>query len=115
MQRGHIVAAGTPLRIKSKYGKGYRLTLTSPENPLVTQPPVNSATLESSAAGEIVWRIEDASDLGNVVLWAEEKEHGTQLRERNDEGTSIDENIRLEAWEISMPSLEDVLLERQLF
>src|SRR5437773_2735661 len=115
MQKGHIVAAGTPLHIKAKYGKGYRLTLTSSEEPQATKPPVISATLESSAAGQIVWRIEDSKDLVSAVRWADEKERETQLREGRQEGRSDDEFVRIEAWEISMPTLEDVLLERNLF
>ena len=114
MQKGNIVSAGTPLRLKSKYGKGYRLTLTSSQEPLTTKPPVESAILESSAADQIVWRIEDAGDLGNVVRWADEKENETELRRRKAEVSSTQE-VHIQAWEISMPSLEDVLLEKKLF
>jgi hypothetical protein len=108
MQKGHIVAAGTPLRLKSKYGKGYRLTLTSAGEPLATKPPVESAVLESSAADQIIWRIEDAGDLSDVVLWADKKEHETGLIRGS-------ESANIQAWGISMPSLEDVLLEKKLF
>lgn len=113
MQKGNIVSAGTPLRLKSKYGKGYRLTLTSSQEPL-TKPPVESAILESSAADQIVWRIEDAGDLGNVVRWADGKENESELRRRKAEFSSSQE-VHIQAWEISMPSLEDVLLEKKLF
>jgi ABC-type multidrug transport system ATPase subunit len=114
MQNGKIVAAGTPLRLKSKYGRGYRLTLTSPSDPTSTKPPVNSASLESSAAGQIIWHIGDAADLGPVVRWADEMEQRTHLRERRKEDT-IDDGTAVEAWEINMPTLEDVLLEKKLF
>src|SRR5579859_5124729 len=80
MQKGEIVAAGTPLRLKAKYGAGYRLSLTSTSAPENTRPPVESAKFESSAAGEIIWRIEDAGDLGKVVRWADEMEHETRRR-----------------------------------
>ena len=116
MQKGDIVAAGTPLRLKAKYGAGYRLSLTSTTTPESTRPPVQSAKLESSAAGEIIWRIEDAGDLGKVVKWADEMEHETRKRKASkttEEGKSDD--IRIQGWEISMPTLEEVLLEKKLF
>jgi ABC-type multidrug transport system ATPase subunit len=113
MQKGEIVAAGTPLRLKAKYGAGYRLTLISSTSPTKTRPPVTSATLESSAAGEIIWRIEDAKDLGNVVRWADEMEQETRRRRKNGEGKM--EDISVQGWEISMPTLEEVLLEKKLF
>jgi ABC-type multidrug transport system ATPase subunit len=123
MQKGEIVAAGTPLRLKAKYGAGYRLSLTSTSVPEKTRPPVGSATFESSAAGEIIWRIEDAGDLGKVVRWADEMEHETRRRgggvksmEGEDEGEvgKVDD-VRIQGWEISMPTLEEVLLEKKLF
>lgn len=121
MQKGEIVAAGTPLQLKSKYGAGYRLSLTSTSIPENTRPPVDSAKLESSAAGEIIWRIENAGDLGKVVRWADEMEHETRRRcchtdieEAKTEGGKVD-NVRVQGWEISMPSLEEVLLEKKLF
>jgi hypothetical protein len=113
MQNGEIVAAGTPLRLKAKYGAGYRLSLTSTSLPEKTRPPVDSAKLESSAAGEIIWRIENAVDLGKVVQWADEREHETRRRGRNGEGKV--EDVRVQGWEISMPTLEEVLLEKKLF
>lgn len=123
MQKGEIVAAGTPPRLKAKYGAGYRLSLTSTSVPEKTRPPVGSATFESSAAGEIIWRIEDAGDLGRVVRWADEMEHETRRRgggvtskEGEDEGEvgKVDD-VRIQGWEISMPTLEEVLLEKKLF
>lgn len=113
MQKGHIVAAGTPLRLKSKYGKGYRLTLTSLSQPLQTKPPSDSASLESCAAGEIVWRIENVGELGGVVRWAEEMERGSQSQDQSE--ITIDNEAQIQGWEISMPTLEDVLLEKKLF
>lgn len=113
MQKGEIVAAGTPLRLKSKYGAGYRLSLTSSSIPENTRPPVDSAKFESSAAGEIIWRIEIAGDLGNVVRWADEMEHETRKRGKKSERKQ--EDVRIQGWEISMPSLEEVLLEKKLF
>jgi len=110
MQKGEIVAAGTPLRLKAKYGAGYRLSLTSSSPPETTRPPVDSAKLESSAAGEIIWRIEDAADLGKVVRWADEMEQETRRRV-----TRKEEDIKVQGWEISMPTLEEVLLEKKLF
>jgi ABC-type multidrug transport system ATPase subunit len=118
MQKGEIVAAGTPLRLKSKYGAGYRLSLTSNTPPEKTRPPVPSAKLESSAAGEIIWRIEDAGDLGKVVRWADDMEHATRRRQTPvEKGTTRDkrEEVRIQGWEISMPTLEEVLLEKKLF
>jgi ABC-type multidrug transport system ATPase subunit len=114
MQKGDIVAAGTPLRLKSKYGKGYRLTLASVEESLATKPPIGSAVLESSAAGQVVWRIEEARDLIDVARWVYEKEQETQMRQRKEE-VSAEETINIQGWEISMPTLEDVLLEKNLF
>lgn len=121
MQKGEIVAAGTPLQLKSKYGAGYRLSLTSTSIPENTRPPVDSAKLESSAAGEIIWRIENAGDLGKVVRWADEMEHETRRRrchtnieEAKIEGGKVDD-VRVQGWEISMPTLEEVLLEKKLF
>ena len=111
MKGGEIVAAGTPLRLKSKYGDGYRLSLTSTSIPESTRPPVDSAKLESSAAGEIIWRIENAGDLGDVVRWADEKECETRT---NNRGEQVD-GIRIQGWEITMPTLEDVLLEKKMF
>jgi ABC-type multidrug transport system ATPase subunit len=113
MQNGEIVAAGTPLRLKSKYGAGYRLSLSSTSPPEKTRPPVDSAKFESSAAGEIIWRIENAVDLGKVVQWADERELETRRRGRNGEGRV--EDVRVQGWEISMPTLEEVLLEKKLF
>jgi ABC-type multidrug transport system ATPase subunit len=113
MQKGEILAAGTPLRLKAKYGAGYRLSLTSSTDPEKTRPPVPSAKLESSAAGEIIWRIEDAADLGKVVRWADEMEHET--RRRRTGGEDKVEDVRVQGWEISMPTLEEVLLEKKLF
>jgi len=113
MQKGEIVAAGTPLRLKAKYGAGYRLSLTSPTSPEKTRPPVESAKFESSAAGEIIWRIENAADLGKVVRWADEMEHDTRRRGRGREGKA--EEVRVQGWEISMPTLEEVLLEKKMF
>jgi hypothetical protein len=126
MQKGEIVAAGTPLRLKAKYGAGYRLSLTSPSPPESTRPPVPSAKFESSAAGEIIWRIESAGDLGRVVRWADDLEHQTRRRRRT--GTNPEEediqmtndvdsgqNVVIQGWEISMPTLEEVLLEKKLF
>jgi ABC-type multidrug transport system ATPase subunit len=128
MQKGEIVAAGTPLRLKAKYGAGYRLSLTSTSSPEKTRPPVGSAKFESSAAGEIIWRIEDAGDLGKVVRWADEMEHETRRRgtsrggyKSTERGDSIKgefgvaEDVRIQGWEISMPTLEEVLLEKKLF
>jgi len=123
MQKGEIVAAGTPLRLKSKYGAGYRLSLSSTSNPENTRPPVDSAKFESSAAGEIIWRIENAGDLGKVVRWADEMEHETRRRggknnNRNDggrEGEIGEQVVKIQGWEISMPTLEEVLLEKKLF
>ena len=112
MQKGDIVAAGTPLRLKAKYGAGYRLSLTSPTIPEKTRPPVASAKLESSAAGEIIWRIEDAGDLGRVVRWADDVEHATRKRNGDENGKG---EVRIQGWEISMPTLEEVLLEKKLF
>jgi ABC-type multidrug transport system ATPase subunit len=108
MQKGEIVAAGTPLRLKSKYGAGYRLSLTSSSIPENTRPPVESAKLESSAAGEVIWRIENAADLGKVVRWADEVEHETRKMGENNEGKP--KEVRIQGWEISMPTLEEVLL-----
>jgi ABC-type multidrug transport system ATPase subunit len=113
MHKGDIVAAGTPLRLKAKYGAGYRLTLTSSTSPTKTRPPVTSAKLESSAAGEIIWRIEDAKDLGNVVRWADEMEQETRRKGKSGEGNT--EDVKVQGWEISMPTLEEVLLEKKLF
>jgi len=113
MQKGEIVAAGTPLRLKAKYGAGYRLSLTSSSAPETTRPPVESAKLESSAAGEHIWRIEDAADLGKVVRWADAMEHETRRRVKLNEVR--DEDIKIQGWEISMPTLEEVLLEKKLF
>lgn len=125
MQKGEIVAAGTPLRLKAKYGAGYRLSLSSTSVPEKTRPPVGSAKLESSAAGEVIWRIEDAGDLGRVVRWADEMEHETRRRgervgkgvERDLSGELVEEggDVRIQGWEISMPTLEEVLLEKKLF
>jgi ABC-type multidrug transport system ATPase subunit len=121
MQKGEIVAAGTPLRLKSKYGAGYRLSLSSTSNLENTRPPVDSAKFESSAAGEIIWRIENAGDLGKVVRWADEMEHKTRRRgaksKRNDseEGKIGEDGVNVQGWEISMPTLEEVLLEKKLF
>lgn len=114
MQKGEIVAAGTPLRLKAKYGAGYRLSLTSSSPPETTRPPVDSAKLESSAAGEIIWRIEDAADLGKVVRWADEMEHETRRRVTRKDIVK-EEDIQVQGWEISMPTLEEVLLEKKLF
>lgn len=113
MQKGEIVAAGTPLRLKAKYGAGYRLSLTSSSAPETTRPPVDSAKLESSAAGEIIWRIEDAADLGKVVRWADAMEHETRRRVKVK--AEKEEDIKIQGWEISMPTLEEVLLEKKLF
>lgn len=113
MQKGEIVAAGTPLRLKAKYGAGYRLSLTSSSAPETTRPPVDSAKLESSAAGEIIWRIEDAADLGKVVRWADSMEHETRRRVKVK--AEKQEDIKIQGWEISMPTLEEVLLEKKLF
>ena len=113
MQKGQIVAAGTSLRLKSKYGKGYRLILTSPEEPQATKPPAASAVLESAAADQIIWRIEDAAELANVVRWADVTKE-QNLRQRRNEATDSDQ-LAIKAWEISMPTLEDVLLEKRLF
>lgn len=113
MQNGEIVAAGTPLRLKAKYGAGYRLSMSSSSPPEMTRPPVDSAKLESSAAGEVIWRIEDAADLGKVVKWADGLEHETQRRTKSDEGKAVELNVY--GWEISMPTLEEVLLEKKLF
>jgi hypothetical protein len=110
MQKGEIVAAGTPLRLKAKYGDGYRLSLTSPSLAENTRPPVSSAIFESCAAGEIVWRIEDAGELASVVRWADEMEKTTRKR-----GKKEVEDIQIHGWEISMPTLEEVLLEKKLF
>ena len=118
MQKGEIVAAGTPLRLKAKYGAGYRLSLTSTStSPESIRPPVPSATFESSAAGEVIWRIGDAGDLGRVVRWSDEMDRrNTGLRQRRDgevNGSNDPESIQ--GWEISMPTLEEVLLEKKLF
>jgi ABC-type multidrug transport system ATPase subunit len=116
MQKGEIVAAGTPLRLKAKYGAGYRLSLTSTSTPETTRPPVESAKFESSAAGEIIWRIEDAGDLGKVVRWADEMEHETRRRRGSNKPESSEvQNVQIKGWEISMPTLEEVLLEKKLF
>lgn len=119
MQKGDIVAAGTPLRLKAKYGAGYRLSLTSPSPPATTRPPVPSAKFESSAAGEIIWRIEAAGDLGQVVRWADEMEHQTRRRRtgapKDIEDESSVQDVVIQGWEISMPTLEEVLLEKKLF
>jgi len=115
MQKGKIVAGGTPLHLKAKYGYGYRLILNSSADPQSAKPPVDSVTFESSAACQIVWRIEDASDLSHAVRWADEG--GAAVKEATgeieEEGT---QNVApIEAWEITMPTLEDVLLEQKLF
>jgi ABC-type multidrug transport system ATPase subunit len=120
MQKGDIVAAGTPLRLKTKYGAGYRLTLASPSPAPSTRPPVPSARFESTAAGEIIWRIEAAGDLGQVVRWADEMEHQARRRRRSgvEDGDTIadgGEKADIQGWEISMPTLEEVLLEKKLF
>jgi len=118
--------------LKAKYGAGYRLSLTSTSAPEITRPPVDSATLESSAAGEFIWRVENAGDLGKVVRWADEMEQETRKRKTRGDGKeqgvfhaqTVDENevkdteandIRIQGWEISMPTLEEVLLEKKLF
>lgn len=106
MQSGKIVASGTSLRLKSELGKGYRLTLTSPSEPNTTKPPVASATLETVKDGQIIWRIENAAELGQVVQWANEMEKN---------GKKEEQGIQIRSWEISMPTLEDVLLEKKLF
>jgi ABC-type multidrug transport system ATPase subunit len=109
MQRGEIVAAGTPLRLKSKYGAGYRLSLTSTSPVEDTRPPAISAKLESCAAGEVIWRIEDATDLGKVVKWADEMERKCTAN------TEENGAVKITGWEVSMPTLEEVLLEKKLF
>lgn len=116
MQKGEIVAAGTPLHLKAKYGYGYRLILNSLSNMAHIRPPVNSAKFESSTANQIIWRIEDASDLGHAVRWADNR--GTVAKETDMEIHEVGENKdigRIEDWELTMPTLEDVLLERKLF
>ena len=126
MQKGEIVTAGTPLRLKAKYGAGYRLSLASTSAPESTRPPVESASLESTAAGEVLWRIENAAELGKVVRWADEMEQKTRKRKAHSGGTEMEaakedvvnekgEQVRIQGWEISMPTLEEVLLEKKLF
>ena len=109
MQKGEIIAAGTPLRLKSKYGAGYRLVLTSTSPAEETRPPVSSATLESCAAGEVIWRIEDAAELGKVVKWVDEMEKKTAA------DTGDHNRVKILGWEISVPTLEELLLEKRLF
>ena len=115
MQKGKIVAAGTPLHLKAKYGYGYRLILNSSADPQSTKPPVNSATFESSAAGQIVWRIEDASDLSRAVRWADQGDTTVNETIGEIEEQRVQDIAPVAAWEITMPTLEDVLLERKLF
>jgi len=116
MQKGKVVAAGTPLHLKGKYGNGYRLTLNSVAPPQSIKPPVDSAVFESSAAGQLVWRIEDASDLGRAVRWADEKERASEDMDAEIRaGGGMADDMRIQAWELTTPTLEDVLLERKLF
>jgi ABC-type multidrug transport system ATPase subunit len=115
IQKGQIVAAGTPLRIKSKHGKGYRFTVNSDARPVRTRPPVASARLRSYAPGQVVWSIENAADLNSVVSWADEMEHNTRLRRSKEETGWEEGHVSIQGWEINMPSLEDVLLEEKLF
>jgi hypothetical protein len=116
MQKGRIVAAGTPLHLKGKYGNGYRLTLNSVARPQRIKPPVDSAVFESSAAGQLVWRIENASDLGRAVRWADEKERASEdMDTENRAEGEIADDMCIQAWELTTPTLEDVLLERKLF
>ena len=112
MQHGKIVATGTPLGLKSRYGKGYRLTLASSSDGEKLAPPVASAVIESSAAGQTIWRISDPKDIGKAVKWADETEN---KREGHQAGSEIHGEVSIQGWEISMPSLEDVLLEKKLF
>jgi len=115
MQKGKIVAAGTPLHLKAKYGYGYRLILNSSADPQSVKPPVNSVTFESSAAGQIVWWIKDASDLPHAVRWADEGNVAVKEATGGIEEERIQDIAPIEAWEITMPTLEDVLLEQTLF
>jgi ABC-type multidrug transport system ATPase subunit len=116
MQKGKMVAVGTPLHLKEKYGNGYRLTLNSVAPPQSIKPPVNSAVFESSAAGQLIWRIEDASDLSRAVQWADEKERaGEDMDIENRAEGEITDDMRVQGWELTTPTLEDVLLERKLF
>ena len=112
MQRGKIMATGAPLALKSRYGQGYRLTLACSSDGEGLGPPVASAAFESSAAGQTIWRIGDPNDIGKVVKWADETE---KRREDHQAGSEIHGDVSIQGWEISMPSLEDVLLERKLF
>jgi hypothetical protein len=115
MQKGNIVAAGTPLHIKAKLGKGYRFTVTSEERPSRTRPPVTCARLTTSAPGQVVWSIENAADLSHVVSWADEMEQKTEMRRLTGEIGWEEGFVSIQGWEINMPSLEDVLLEKNLF
>jgi|SRR5579859_4421155 len=106
MQKGNILAAGTPFELKAAFGGGFRLTLTTPADPAIVKPPTDSAVLESAAADQVVWRISDANELVDVVRWADSPKHS---------GNEVEDGAMVEGWEISMPTLEDVLLEHKLF
>src|SRR5579859_5763768 len=113
MQHGKIVASGTPLRLKSKFGNGYRLTLASSSDAQNLTPPAESAVLESCAAGQTIWRLGDPGELGIVVKWADETENRNKRADQADGGTSGE--VSIHGWGISMPSLEDAILEKKLF
>jgi hypothetical protein len=50
--------------------------------------------------------------LGEVVRWADEMERETRHRLRRKQETG---GVSIQGWEISMPTLEEVLLEKKLF
>lgn len=111
MKKGKMVAAGTPLHLKAAHGYGSRLVLTSFSDPEHAKPPVDSAVFESRAVGRIVWRIEDASDLDRAVRWAAAAAENA-VAEIQEQGTTRD--VSIQSWELTMPTLEDVLLEQNL-
>ena len=116
MQKGMIVAAGTPLRLKAKSAAGYRLSITTTAKPEDTRPPCPSATLESSSGGEVAWRISQTDELADAVQWVYEHERpADSVRSRKQEKSSSSSDLQIDGWSVGMLSLEDVLLESKLF
>lgn len=108
MAHGRFRAIGNSIRLKSKFGGGYRISLVTrtEDSEKLKQFMTNKtpeATLEDDSAGSLLYELPTSalSNLPHLIKWLEE----------NNEKSDVEPGKKLiKAWGVSQKSLEEAFL-----
>ena len=108
MAHGRLRALGNSIRLKSKFGGGYRVSLVtrtedSAKLKQLMENIISEATLEDDSAGSLLYELPNSAlpKLPTLIKWLEE----------NDERSVVESDKKLiKAWGISQKTLEEAFL-----